>query len=122
MIKSMVCGGGVDVQTYNGTFTTSNNGKASINCGFKPDLLVFYTANGNGYECVGALPIKERKTSRTLNTVAWAPTDDISFIDFDLTSLSDTGATVGVYLHSSGVYGEPYARKTISYRAVKYSD
>lgn len=122
MIKSMVCGGGVDVQTYNGSFTTSSNGTASINCGFKPDLLVFYTANGNGYECVGALPIKERKTSRTLNTVAWSPADDASFIDFDLTGLSDTGATVRVSLYSLASNGDPYERKTISYRAVKYSE
>lgn len=122
MIKSMVCGGGVDVQTYDGTFTTSSNGTASINCGFKPDLLVFYTTNANGFESVAALPIKERKTSRTLNTVAWSPADDTSFIDFDLTGLSDTGATVRVSLYSLASNGDPYARKTISYRAVKYSD
>lgn len=122
MIKSMVCGGGADVQTYDGSFTTSSSGSGSINCGFKPDLLVFYTVNTNGYECVGALPIKERKTSRTLNTVAWSPADDTSFIDFDLTGVSDTGASVRVSLYSQSSNGDAYARKTISYRAVKYSE
>lgn len=120
-IYNHVMGGGVEVLTFDGTYTTSNGGSMTISCGFRPDLLIFYTTSGHGYECVGSLPIAERRTNATLNTMAWSPASD-AFLDFDLTGVSDTGASVRVTVYSTDVYGAPYGRRNIRCRAVKYTD
>lgn len=112
---------GVTVQSFDGSFTTSNSGGGTVNCGFKPDLVVLYTATGNGYECVAALPISERKTNSTLSTVGRG-SGDYDFIYVELKSVTTTGCTVAMALYNESSYGSAYARKTVSYRAIKYTE
>lgn len=116
---------GVDVKTASGSFTTSTKGVATINCGFKPDLIVIYittmTSDGTKYENTIGMPIKERKytSGYTLNNLVWYDADNL--IEVELTSLTNTGATLLVAGYdSSWNYG--YAsRKTYSWKAVKYT-
>lgn len=121
MIVGMVGGGGVEVKKYDGSFTTSANGVGSISCGFKPDLIVLYIATGNGYELVASLPVSEQKTGYTLDSVSWG-TSSYTFIDVQLASVTSTGATVRMYVYSADSSGDAYSRKTVSYRAVKYTE
>lgn len=123
MIKSMVCGGGgIEVQTTSGSVTTSNSGTATINCGFRPDLVVIYMGSGGGYETVAAFPIKERKTSSTLNTVSWNGSSSEDIVDFDMTGVSDTGCSLRATVYGASGSTGSLSRRSLSWRAVKYTE
>lgn len=111
---------GVTVQKHDGSFTTTSSGTGTVSCGFRPDLIVLYVGMSGGYELVGALPVAERKTTRTLSTMSWG-TGEYEFLDVEMSSVSDSGAVLKLSLYAEGTYGEAYARKTLSYRAVKYT-
>lgn len=115
----------VAVQTASGSFTTSTSGVATINCGFKPDLIVIYvttmTSDGTKYENTIGMPIKERKytSGYTLNNLVWYDADNL--VEVELTSVSNTGATLLVAgYNSSWAYGVA-SRVTYSWKAVKYT-
>lgn len=122
MILSMVGGGGADVQKVDGSVTTSNSGTATISCGFRPDLVVIYMGSGGGYEAVAAFPIGERKTSSTLNTVSWNGTSSQDIVDFDVTSITDTGCSVRATVYNQSGTTSSLSRRTLNWRAVKYTD
>lgn len=126
MIHSMVGGGGADVQIKTGSITTSTSGTATVNCGFRPDLLVFHIANfsadGESYESVIALPIAASKSSsgKNLDNCAVENSSFASFIECWPESITNTGVSVCFYRYSSSP--GYVSRKTYSWTAIKYTE
>ncbi|MDD6142755.1 MAG: hypothetical protein PUD16_04560 [bacterium] len=127
MILSMVGGGGgVDVQVKTGSITTGTDGKATVSCGFKPDLVVFFISNftddGERYENVVCLPIAESKQSNGayLSTAAYADNTMVAYIDCWVESITSTGVKVGFYKNAQSGAGY-VSRKTYNWTAVKYT-
>ena len=126
MIQSMVCGGGADVQIATGSITTSNSGTATVNCGFRPDLVVFFVANftsdGETYESVISLPIAASKKSNGayLDNCAVENSSFASFIQCWIDSITNTGVSVGFYRYSSSP--GYVTKKTYNWTAIKYTE
>lgn len=116
---------GVNVQVKTGSITTSSSGTATVNCGFRPDLLVFHIANfnadGESYESVIALPIAASKSSsgKNLDNCAVENSSFASFIECWPESITNTGVSVGFYRYSSSP--GYVSRKTYNWTAIKYT-
>lgn len=124
MIMNMAGGGG-SVQVATGTITTSNSGTATVNCGFRPDLVVFhiatFTSEGERYESVIALPIAASKQNNgaDLDNCAVENNTFTSFIQCWIDRITNTGVSVGFYRWSSSP--GRVSGKTYSWTAIKYT-
>lgn len=118
--------GGTAVQVVSGSVTTSRTGTATVDCGFRPDLVVFYvsqfTSDGSLYENVLCLPIAESKTQNGagLNNLTWESSTFENIIEVWPDSITDTGVNVTFYRYASGS-AAAVSRKTYQWTAVKYT-
>lgn len=114
---------GVSVQVKTGTITTSTSGTATVNCGFKPDLLVFHvgTFNSSGtYETCIALPFAtQTNTSAKLDNVCWDSTSDDMFECY-VTNVSSTSVGVGFTRWTQSSSAD-LSRKSFNWTAIKYT-
>lgn len=110
---------GSAVQRKTGSFTTDKStGKATIDCGFQPDLIYIYLTTYNGIEEGLSIPFGEQ-TNKSRQYCAlgyWA--NGIYEITASKTS---TGFSVTIYNLGYGAAYNLVLNKTISYTAVKYS-
>lgn len=120
MIKSMVCGGGIEVLTASGSTTTSSGGKATINCGFKPDLLVLKVGTINGYECNLALALTEKWTTKPIDAVSWYGEE--YFLEAYIDSIGSTSVTLYVEGYDSSWNCGAASNVTFQWKAVKYTE
>lgn len=117
---------GVTVQRKTGTFKTNSSGNATVNCGFKPDLVYISlgeSEDGNLYSASAAFA--EETRSGTLNITMWA----ISKVSGTSTRSEDmyisrttNGFSIQVsYKEMTDLSGGNTASKTFNYTAVKYT-
>lgn len=118
--------GGSAVQTASGSVTTSTRGVATVNCGFRPDLVVFristFTSDGDSYENMIALPIAQSQQDNglSLNNLTWANAN-WNFVECWPTSITDTGITCTFYGYDASFNGGYASRQTYEWVAVKYT-
>lgn len=116
---------GVSVQTRTGSFTTSSSGKASVNCGFQPDLVAIYwmTSAGSGYEgeywTCAPFALSKEGNEYAFNSLAWRST--AALMDVWI-KRSATGFSAEIGAYSTSWSWSAYARKNIGYIAVKYTE
>lgn len=111
---------GVTVQTKNGTATSNSSGVLTLNCGFKPDLVVLYFGvYESNFETFITLPIKEQKQTGKYPLGIAMGADGI--IEGWVTSATSSTTKISLYLYDWSWAGSYYANQSISYRAVKYS-
>lgn len=106
-----------------GTFAIDSNGSATVDCGFRPDVVVFtgltYTYNGVKYEPQMSAVFPEKATSNRLYLIA--SIDNYKYIQAEITQtntgfeLSECGGTP-----TSGSYGL-LINKVFNYTAIKYT-
>lgn len=124
MLFNMIPGNAV--QIVSGSVTTSSQGLATINCGFRPDLVIFYisafTSDGYSYENVIALSINESKQNSgvNLNSMTWADSA-WNIIECWPESITDTGITCTFYAYDPSWNGGYVSRQTYSWTAIKYT-
>lgn len=115
--------GKTQVQQYAGTFTTDSSGKATIDCGFSPDIVTLQFG-----ELVTSLSSAEISASvnfaaslssfETKNTCSWPP-DNNGVFDIEFTK-SDAGFNVRISRYDSNWNISRLANSTINFVAVKY--
>lgn len=110
---------GVEVKTASGSVTTSSSGKATINIGFKPDLLVLKVGTVNGYECNLTLALTEKWTSSPIDAVSWYGEDYM--YECYVSSIGATSTVVYVYAYDSSWNSGSASRITFQWKAVKYT-
>ena len=118
---------GVTVQKKSGTFRTNSSGEATVDCGFKPDLL--FLNNGgtdtfSGYKYYMSATFAFEAESRTddmMNLAMWAGSSSSSYeiIDFCAEPTS-TGFNVWVQALDSSWNNYDYSG-SFNYVAVKYT-
>ena len=120
---------GVNVQVVTGSSTTNSSGNLTVNCGFKPDLVVFhcttFTESSETYECVISFPINASKTNNgaDLSSLAWAGATggDGYVVEGWVNSITSTGGSFGFYGYT-GSWGGSYTKnQTYNLTAVKYT-
>lgn len=114
-------GGGVEVQTKSGSFTTNSSGAASVNLGFKPDV-VFITQNQSkdGYRYDAAMDF----TAANIDTAAlalWTTDDPYHVWSVNLSRTSNGFSILGIYGFKADWGGAYASGKTFQYKAVKYT-
>lgn len=112
---------GVTVQRKSASFTTDNSGKATINCGFQPDVVYIQgetdTEDGVTYCYSMCMVFSEDARSGQKDTIMWA-TDGI--VDMSWTR-SSSGFSVSGGKYSWDMVASALSRKTFSYVAIKYT-
>lgn len=117
-IEAIQSGGG-EVQRSEGTFTTSG-GRANVECGFKPDLVVIFEENNNC--CHAAFGFAEDDRSETTTLFTMMDQTGIGSNPYVLaSSRTETGFTVNVNKYTSASEYSNY-NGTFNYVAVNYSD
>ena len=103
------------IQTDSGTFTTDRNGYATVNCGFKPDVVRFtIDHNWNGWKFEGAIDFASSNYDKIICTDLYD--DDIRLAATYSTTRTDTGFTV-----EAGYRGYEYNEGALKYQTVTYS-
>lgn len=114
---------GVTIQRATGTFTTDSKGKATVNCGFQPDLVYFqFGADKDGYIFSAAMAFAEESRSGTNNLCSWGDSlgDNIAFIDINVWQ-SEQGFYVDINWVTVDWSYRDAVNAQISYTAVKYT-
>lgn len=125
MILNMAGGGGVEVNKKTGTTRTNNSGVLTINCGFKPDVVLVRigTYNEDNYNYDGNIAyVFQEKTSGSsyyLANMTWLSSN--TFISSTATA-SDTGCSVNMYQYDASWNGSAYSNKNVSWVAIKYTE
>lgn len=113
---------GVVVQRKSGTFTTDSSGKATVNCGFQPDIVYIQgetsTESGETYGYSMAMNFAEETRNGKKDTIMWNSTGITDMI----WTLSQTGFSVEVGIYDWALDAVAANRKTYSYVATKYTD
>lgn len=120
---------GVNVQVKTGSSTTNSSGNLTVNCGFKPDLVVFHTTtfteSGETYECVISFPFNASKTNNgaDLSSLAWAgaTAGEGYVVEGWVNSITSTGGSFGFYGYSGSWDGAYIKNQTYNWTAVKYT-
>jgi hypothetical protein len=116
-------GGGdasVFIKEYAGSFTTNNSGSATVDCGFKPDVVLISknATYSNFLLAVGAEFAKSKKTK--ISSMLWENGSiDACPIELEITQNS-TGFSVTAFKYDESWDDSAY-RSTFSYIAVKYT-
>ncbi len=118
-------GGGVTVQKQSGTVTTGSNGRATISCGFKPDMVLVriatYAENGYNYDSNLAFVFKEKTTGSTyyLTNMAWK---DSNTLVTATATVSNTGCMLNLYEYDTSWSGSYFSNETLNWVAIKYTE
>ena len=109
------------IQTTSGTFTTNRSGLATVNCGFKPDVVRFtINHNWDGWKFEGAIDFASSNADKIICTDLYDDDDDILAATYS-TTRTDTGFTVEAG-YRDYTYGEGTLKnQTVTYSAVKYT-
>lgn len=112
---------GVTVRKTSGSFSTGSSGKATVTCGFKPDLVFVeqgytYTYNNASYPVSASFSFAESQTENVYTTF-WNIDDVIT--DFFVKRTS-TGFSVEAVKYSGSWQGSGY-QGSFEYVAVKYT-
>lgn len=114
---------GVTIQRATGTFTTDSKGKATVNCGFQPDLVCFqFGADKDGFIFSAAIAFAEEHRSGTNNICSWGDAlgDNIAFIDINVWQ-SEQGCYLDIKWVTVDWSYIDAVNTQISYTAVKYT-
>ena len=91
--------GGSTVQTYTGTFSTNNEGEATVACGFLPDVVVIdfgtYVLEGYTYRSTLTFPLCVNPTN-WYEVCAWGEPLGINMIDGEIGA---TSTSFSLWLH-----------------------
>lgn len=118
-MKAAVDGIGSSAQRTTGGFTTDKStGKATINCGFQPDLIYVYLLDYNGIEEGLSIPFGEQKDPAKPYCALGYWANGIYEIT---TSRTSTGFSVEVYDLGWGSAHNLVKNKSFNYVAVKYT-
>lgn len=118
-----VAASGTTVQRKSGSFTTDSNGAATVNCGFRPDVLLITGLYDSNYKCEyhAACVFPEQKNSSYDLTMAATTTNFPDGIEF-YPERTTNGFTIEVW-GNNVLLGDWYemADMTFSYVAIKYT-
>ena len=113
---------GATVQITTGDFTTNNNGSATVNCGFAPDV-VFITKNetseGSRYDC--AIPFALSPTS-TFDIALWTKNSKYYMYDLRNIKRTSTGFSLSVKGYDDSWSSDTAGNTKFYYTAVKYTE
>lgn len=125
MIFNMAGGGGVEVKRATGTARTNSSGVLTINCGFKPDLVLVrianYTEGGYNYDSNLAFVFSEKTTGSSyyLANMAWK--SSTTMVSATAT-VSNTGCTVNMGQYDTSWNSSAFSNQNCSWVAIKYTE
>lgn len=123
MILSMVGGGGgVEVQRTSGTFTTSTSGTATVNCGFKPDLVVVKVGTSSFDSTQNDPAFAFTESSKTKLSITSVSKSSSYIMTTNACTQNTSGFSITMNNISSSFSTAPVSRTTFSYIAVKYTE
>lgn len=117
---------GVTVQRASGTFTTNNSGNATVNCGFRPDLVFIQIDEKDGnypLSCAAAFAEEARSGSMEIHMIALSDSGDTGWLEEFVMARTTTGFSATVKYYNVDDFSETGTEKnaTFNYTAVKYT-
>ena len=117
-----VASSGVTVQRKAGTLTTNTSGTATVNVGFKPDIVLFtdlfFSPPGN-FECQAAAVFSEKKSGYSVMLHALSDNflDGVVFVP----AQTSNGFSVDIFTVTSSGTQSPVRNAQFPYVAIKYT-
>lgn len=118
---------GVTVQRSSGSFTTNTSGKATINCGFQPDLVYIQIDEKHGnypLSCAAAFAEEARSGNMEIHLMSVGSSDGLpNWLEEFVVARATSGFSVTVTYHNAYDYNDSGTEKneTFNYTAVKYT-
>ena len=113
--------GTAQVQWYEGTFTTDSDGKATVDCGFCPDVVTLMIGiNDLGSEVNASVDFSSKQTTTKSYVAAWT-TDNEGVDEFGFAATS-TGFTCNAAHYNDNWRWSSRANKTYNYVAIKFTE
>lgn len=117
---------GVTVQRKSGTFTTNSSGNATVNCGFKPDLVYISLGESeDGYLYSASAAFAEETRSGTVNITMWAISEvsgtSTRSEDMYVSQTTNGFSVLVTYKDFIDFSNGNTSSKTFNYTAVKYT-
>lgn len=110
---------GVTVQKKSGTFTTNYSGTATVNCGFKPDLVAINGGSDSYSSYFIAVPFTEGNTTK--GTLTIIPPNSNYVFTMVLVTQTSTGFSVAAINTDSNWSSSNCTYRNLSYVAMKYT-
>ena len=113
---------GVTVQNKSGSFTTNSSGKATVNCGFKPDYVIIRSQRTDTPENVYSATAHFAYNPDGIGTfglIFYELSDDVFLYGIDVTQ-TNTGFSVVAEIAGLNLAYRTAANVTFNYYAVKY--
>ena len=112
---------GVTVQKKTGTFTTSTSGAATVNCGFKPDVVAFDTGDGSYARVFPAVDFNAAGLSSI--SICHNSSDYNNYVvGVSVVNQTSTGFSITMRNLSYSMATSYISRKTYNYVAIKYTE
>lgn len=112
---------GITIQKKNGTFTTDYSGNATVNCGFKPDVVLFTGTNPQNSAIVHA-GVAFTEANLTSIATTFAPPNTSYIVSSFTVSQTSSGFTLkGVRVNSSFASSND-SNRSLNYIAIKYTE
>lgn len=114
--------GAAQVQRYEGTFTTDDNGEATVDCGFQPDIVFIFNDKApvsNSRADSMSMALNEGFDSSKNNMTVMAAS--VGIIAASWTAWTSTGFTVIMSQYDFNWNKSILSNQTISYVAIKYT-
>ena len=107
---------GVTVKVVEGSVTTNTSGNATINCGFKPDLIVFTSNFLHDF----SVSFYDKSVGIVLYPLVWA-NEEGKLAECGVT-VTNTGATLsGLVLYGTNWIETVQRSKVLNYTAIKFT-
>lgn len=113
---------GVTVQRKSGTFTTSTSGTATVNCGFKPDLVVVKVGTSSFDRTQNDPAFAFVESSQTKLSITSVSKSSSYIMTTNACTQNTSGFSITMNNISSSFSTAPVSRTTFSYIAVKYTE
>lgn len=114
--------GGVTVQRTSGSVVTDGDGKATVNCGFKPDLVYLHLNEGKDDEIYStAAAFNEEQRTGRMNLIFWSYSNGSMYVEDMYIEQTDSGFSFELEWNSADWASGAESNMTVYYAAVKYT-
>ena len=113
---------GVAVQRKSGTVVTDSNGEATVDCGFKPDLVYIHLNEGKNNEIYStAAAFNEEQRTGRMNLIFWSYSNSSMYVEDMYIEQTDSGFSFELTWNSVDWKSGAESNMTVYYTAVKYT-
>lgn len=112
---------GITIQKKSGTFTTNSSGESTVNCGFKPDIVIFTGTNPQN-SAITHTGVAFTEANLTSITAVFAPPNTSYIVSSFTVAQTSSGFTLKSVRVSTSFSSSNDSNRYLNYIAIKYTE